>query len=443
MKKTGFVFQAVVLAALAAAAHLCCVSAMGGESVWDGSFWNAGGDAGNQADDEGWGDGGDRSGGAPDTGDIWGLGETAGGPPVLPPGLAALRVKALAGDAGAQYSLGLAYHLGRDGAERDGREAVRWYEMAAERGDTAAMVNAAIILIEELPDDGGEQRRADCAKGHALLQNAAAKGFVNAQHVLGEYYRDGKGVPADPEQAVKWFETAGGNGFGRSCDAASMLHYERGDLENAGKWFLRGAELGNPRSAFNAGVFYENGEGGFPEDADQAFRHFLKAARLGNANGMREVGRYYLRGYARPADPARAKYWLLMARENGHARADELLADVSADIFPFDDRPLRIAAEALIDEFAKDADAAIRKYEDRLVDISGGSTNVTMGGGSTRVVVSGKERAIAIDCDIPRKQASSAVFNYGKGMVLRARFAGFAPDKGVIRLENGETVPEE
>ncbi len=56
---------------------------------------------------------------------------------VIPVGVDAQRTRAEAGDAEAQFNLGVRYDVGR-GVPEDDVEAVRWYRLAAEQGDAYA-----------------------------------------------------------------------------------------------------------------------------------------------------------------------------------------------------------------------------------------------------------------------------------------------------------------
>ena len=79
--------------------------------------------------------------------------------------MAALRMRANAGDARAQFNLGHAYRNGQ-GVPQDDAEAVLWYRKAAEEGHAGAQIN------------------------------------------LGNAYATGEGVPKDDTEAYKWFNLA-------------------------------------------------------------------------------------------------------------------------------------------------------------------------------------------------------------------------------------------
>ena len=103
-------------------------------------------------------------------------------PPVRPraqtvstdtPEIAALRVKANAGDAAAQFYLGLMYDLAW-GVPQDFAQAVAWYRKAAEQG------------------------------------------LANAQFNLGLMYATGQGVPQDAVSAYLWFNLSAARGTGET-----------------------------------------------------------------------------------------------------------------------------------------------------------------------------------------------------------------------------------
>ena len=78
------------------------------------------------------------------------------------PEIDALRVRAEAGDADAQFNLGASYDDGR-GVPQDAAEAVRWFRLAADQGDAVA------------------------------------------QNLLGTMYRNGEDVPQDDVLAHMWY----------------------------------------------------------------------------------------------------------------------------------------------------------------------------------------------------------------------------------------------
>ena len=90
------------------------------------------------------------------------------------PAIAALRVKANAGDADAQHNLGYAYDIGQ-GVPQDYAQAAAWYRKAAEQGLAAAQSNLGAMYAKS---QGVPQ---DYAQAVAWYCKAAEQGLANAQ----------------------------------------------------------------------------------------------------------------------------------------------------------------------------------------------------------------------------------------------------------------------
>ena len=133
-----------------------------------------------------------------------------------------LRVKATAGDAAAQESLGHAYDRGR-GVKPDIAEAAKWYEAAATQGNS------------------------------------------EAQNDIGSLYLYGEGVPKDGRKACDWFaKSAAQNNIHGKGNLAFC--YDEGigvekDLAKAAALYEETANAGNIQSMLNIGVDYWQGDG--------------------------------------------------------------------------------------------------------------------------------------------------------------------------------------
>jgi TPR repeat protein len=116
------------------------------------------------------------------------------------PEIDALRARAEAGDAEAQFNLGTVYADG-EGVPQDDAEAARWFRLAADQG-------------------------------HA-----------NAQTNLGIMYRYGVGVPQDRAEAVRWFRLAADQGLGEAQN--NLGHVRHRSRRPAGP--CAGAHVVQPR----------------------------------------------------------------------------------------------------------------------------------------------------------------------------------------------------
>ena len=111
--------------------------------------------------------------------------------------LAALRVKATAGDVYAQVELGVAYALG-EGVPQDDAQAAALYRKAADQGDAGAQCNLGLMYAN------GEGVPQDYVEAVSWYRQAADQGDAFAQFNLGNAYYSGWGVPQDYVEAHKW-----------------------------------------------------------------------------------------------------------------------------------------------------------------------------------------------------------------------------------------------
>lgn len=118
-----------------------------------------------------------------------------------------LAIASKAGLPEAQYALALMFKEGR-GVAKDPREAMRLMQQAARADYPDAMVEFAIAQFN------GTDTPRDEAAAIALLRRAALMASPIAQNRLAHVYRMGRGIAADPVQAVKWHLAARAGGVG-------------------------------------------------------------------------------------------------------------------------------------------------------------------------------------------------------------------------------------
>lgn len=113
---------------------------------------------------------------------------------------------AAAGDAHAQFELGVRFAEGRN-APRDAAKAIDWLTKAAEQNFAPAQYRLGVIYEKGL----GVSRQDDRAR--ALYLAAAERGHVRAMHNLGALLADG-GLDGKPDYAaaVNWFRKAAEHG---------------------------------------------------------------------------------------------------------------------------------------------------------------------------------------------------------------------------------------
>jgi TPR repeat protein len=143
------------------------------------------------------------------------------------------REGARAGDAKAQFYLGLALEEGAQGT-RDPAAARGWYKRAADGGHGLAGYKLAVMV------QSGVGGPVDLHEARRLYELAAGRNVVEAKYNLAVMLRDGIGGPADLPGAARLFESAARGGVTISFLHLAVLN-TRGALVNlveAMKWAL-------------------------------------------------------------------------------------------------------------------------------------------------------------------------------------------------------------
>jgi uncharacterized protein len=123
-----------------------------------------------------------------------------------------LRIKAIAGNGGARYRLGVRYmERSQDVA------AFKWLARGAETGNTAAQ--DAVGMMYEL----GRGVSKDYEAAARWYQKAAGGGFVDSAVNLGNLYALGRGVKTDYREASRWLEEAAARGGRQAKNSLSWL----------------------------------------------------------------------------------------------------------------------------------------------------------------------------------------------------------------------------
>lgn len=127
--------------------------------------------------------------------------------------LDALRQQAQRGDLDSQFQLGSAYFVGQP--EKNLKQAEYWWKQAADKGHAMAAVSLAYLYTgRDAPEFANQQGMLK------YLNQSAAAGNPMAQHILGNLYRRGEGgVPRDPDQARRLYQSACQQNYEASCAA--------------------------------------------------------------------------------------------------------------------------------------------------------------------------------------------------------------------------------
>ena len=197
-----------------------------------------------------------------------------------------LQQAAAAGEPEAQFQLGNRYSEG-NGVPLDRGIAVAWWRQAAEQGHLMADVNIGILYrmgyIEHFPVDWKRVAQVflERAEANVTFYNPIMRN-VDYRLILAGCYRNGCGVPWDPEKAVYWFTKVAESG------------------DNGAMYYI--AEM-------------LKGDRGLPRDEAKVFYWIEKSAQNGGLQAQVELAKMYLDGKGAPRNPEAAAYWAHRAAE--------------------------------------------------------------------------------------------------------------------------------
>lgn len=147
--------------------------------------------------------------------------------------------KALSGDTESQCEMG-AYYADPSGGHQDYKEAIRWYEAAAESG-----TERALFEIGRIYDINGTGIDGEKDKALKIYRKLAVSGYPTAQCILGMKYRLGDGVRENLKEAAKWLERSALQGHDAAIRNLADLYRSTGELKKAEKWYRIGAANGD------------------------------------------------------------------------------------------------------------------------------------------------------------------------------------------------------
>ena len=185
----------------------------------------------------------------------------------------------------------------------------------------------------------------------AGLRAAAQSGNPAAEYEVALRFAEGRGAPANLEQAARWFERAANRGLALAQYRLGGA-YEKGqgvrkDLDQARRLYRAASEQGNAKSMHNLAVLYAEGIEGKPEFTAAA-EWFRKAAARGMRDSQYNLGILYARGLGVPQNLAESFKWFALAAQQGDQDAGKKRDDVAARL----DQQALVAARLAVQTFA-------------------------------------------------------------------------------------------
>ena len=168
-------------------------------------------------------------------------------------------------------------------------DVMRWYETAAQAGDAEAQ----FLLGMQYESGVRAQIRTGTAtpemdEAVRWYRAAAEQGNAQAQLRLGDILFEGRGVARDLPEAVRWYRAAAGKGSGRAAYNLALMERQgfgvAADPASAAKWYVTAFERGVARAALDLAVMYANGDG-VERDPVQAMAWLTAADKAGVTGG--------------------------------------------------------------------------------------------------------------------------------------------------------------
>lgn len=253
----------------------------------------------------------------------------------------------------------------------DDQKAVRWFQMAANRGDAEGQLYLGLMYLEGR--GGLPQSDGDAVEWY---RRSAGQGNAIAQTNLGWMYEQGRGgLQQSDSEAVEWYRKAsesgeptakvnlglmferGAGGLPRSDDSAGQLYSEAANLDDsegqyrlaliyetgsgsfrqsdsdAVLWCRKAAESGHPEAQYELGHMYRVGRCGISRSDSEAYRWYCLAAANGNVDAQFELGTMFQRGWENePPSYVDGLQWYRKAASKGHRRAREVLDQIRRSI---------------------------------------------------------------------------------------------------------------
>lgn len=252
------------------------------------------------------------------------------------------------GFAPAHWQLGKMYYRGI-GMKADPAQAEIHLRQAAEAGFIAAQVMLGDLLAAQNQAESMTWYRKAAAKGsgdaaaalaqHSLTGNltgrdplqamrhtrfAADRRHPEALRIMGDLYRYGLGVKADPHAAHDYYHRAATLGCATAIqkllsDAALHNPQQYEQIREAALFFQKTEQTFRNAEACHYGI-------GTAVDYDRARKLYLEAAEFHHKNAAAALGKLYYYGQGVETDFQSAAHWFEIAAEQGHTEAQYYLA---------------------------------------------------------------------------------------------------------------------
>jgi len=184
--------------------------------------------------------------------------------------------------------------------------------------DITGSLPSASATAEPPPPAAGD--KLPLAIGGPALRLAALAGDPAAAYEVAARFAEGRGVPANNQEAARWFEIAAKHGIAPAQFRLGTL-YEKGlgvkkDLAKARDLYRAAADKGHGKAMHNLAVLYAEGADG-KADYSAAAEWFRKAADRGVTDSQYNLAILYARGAGVEQNFAESYKWFFLAAKEG------------------------------------------------------------------------------------------------------------------------------
>jgi localization factor PodJL len=190
------------------------------------------------------------------------------------------------------------------------------------RGDQALVTQTVDTQTLPLPE----------SIGPLALRQAALSGDPGAQLEIATRFTEGRGVPQDVGEAVRWYRLAADGGLALAQYRLGSL-FEKGlgvprDLRTAASWYRAAAIAGNIKAMHNLAVLSAEGIEGTPDYVAAAL-WFQVAAELGVRDSQYNLGILHAKGLGVELDMIASYKWFAIAANGGDTDAARKRDDIA------------------------------------------------------------------------------------------------------------------
>ena len=219
------------------------------------------------------------------------------------------------GNPEAQNQLAIIY-CDENYARCDEKKALSWFLRAGQNGDPDAQCNLGKIYAE-----GKLGESIDLVKAELWYLQAAENGLYNVYGILGHMYMNGDSVEQDYHKAAIYLSRGAekGDAFSQNCLAILYLEGKGVEQNNelALKYYTLSSDNGNYIATYNLAKYY----GTVLVDDKLSFRYYSTAAEAGYPPAMNMVGEFHELGKGVNKDLAKALEYYIAASEKNCVRA--------------------------------------------------------------------------------------------------------------------------